>query len=432
MLGSAVLETAIGLVFVYLIFSLIASAIAEYISALFNRRAEHLKHILFNLFDTDDPQGRMILRLVITHPTLQALNSTDWKPKFQSAMERLVDQQKESQLVKRQWNAASRAVANASAARQAALKADDCATKVAAAVSGVKTALNKFIPANAGSSLELQNSVTIAETVAAAAWAAATAADQAATAALAAAEDVKKSRAQNASPTATVPAPTAVPSQLDPVPIPAGGDLKARAIAVIDRASQAAATATKSATRARNAAATAENAKKGLDSDLMDLVSVPKYIPDRIFADVLLHVLTADETISALSQEPNGSAQVSDLPDTAVSPFWGRFAAALGVVAGVASRLPEGDAKTNVNRRITALEDSLRNVEKGTAKATAVLAELENGGSGLRAAIAAVPDDAIRTALDREMDTSLRPLQGVGRDILLLERACAGNRSDGR
>ena len=60
---------------------------------------------------------------------------------------------------------------------------------------------------------------------------------------------------------------------------------------------------------ARNAALAADNAKKGLDSDLMDLVSVPKYIPDRMFADVLLHVLTADETINALSQEGNSDLQ---------------------------------------------------------------------------------------------------------------------------
>ena len=39
------------------------------------------------------------------------------------------------------------------------------------------------------------------------------------------------------------------------------------------------------------------------------------------------------------------------------------------------------------------------------------------------AAIAAVPDDAIRLALEREIDFSLRPLHGVGRDILMLERA---------
>ena len=218
--------------------------------------------------------------------------------------------------------------------------------------------------------------------------------------------------------------PAAAPSQPDPTPIPAEADLKARAIAVVERASQAAAAATKSAKTARNAALAADNAKKGLDSDLMDLVSVPKYIPDRMFADVLLHVLTADETINALSQEGTGDVpQNSDLPPTAVSPFWDRFGAALKVVGGVASRLPDSDVKTNVNRAITAIEESLQTVQKGAAQATAVLAELEQGQSVLRAAIAAVPDDAIRSALEREIDTSLLPLHGVGRDILMLERA---------
>ena len=260
MLGSAVLETAIGLVFVYLIFSLIASAIAEYIAALFDRRGEHLKHILFNLFDTDDPQGRTILKLVMTHPTLQALNSTDWKPKFQSAAVRLGDLKKESQLVKNQWNAASRAVATATAARNAALKADDCATRATAAVSGVKTALDEVYPTNAASVLDLQNSVTTAESIAAAALAAATAADQAAKAApsrkrmsrsrgphtqvppprrparrrgrrvldpsAAVPTDATPARSPEAAATRSVPEslpPAAAPSQPDPAPIPAGG-----------------------------------------------------------------------------------------------------------------------------------------------------------------------------------------------------------------
>ena len=50
-LNSHILETAIGLVFVYLVFSLVASALAEYFSAYFDRRGEHLKHVLFNLFE---------------------------------------------------------------------------------------------------------------------------------------------------------------------------------------------------------------------------------------------------------------------------------------------------------------------------------------------------------------------------------------------
>src|SRR6478752_4522159 len=104
MFGSGILETAIGLVFVYLIFSLIASAIAEYFSALLDRRGEHLKHILFNLFDNDDPQGQAFLNLFVSHPMVQALNSTDWKPTFQSAETRIEQGIGKFQLAGAKWD----------------------------------------------------------------------------------------------------------------------------------------------------------------------------------------------------------------------------------------------------------------------------------------------------------------------------------------
>jgi hypothetical protein len=43
MFGSTILEVAIGLLFVYLLLSLLCSAVAEYIEAKFNNRAKYLK-----------------------------------------------------------------------------------------------------------------------------------------------------------------------------------------------------------------------------------------------------------------------------------------------------------------------------------------------------------------------------------------------------
>src|SRR3954470_16088294 len=120
MLNSAILETAIGLMFVFLIFSLVASGIAEYFSAVLDRRGEHLKHILFNLFDNDDPQGRAFLNLFVSHPMVQALNSTDWKPTFQSAEERFQEGTGKFKLAGTKWALASKAVAASGAARLAA------------------------------------------------------------------------------------------------------------------------------------------------------------------------------------------------------------------------------------------------------------------------------------------------------------------------
>ncbi|MFI5456576.1 MAG: hypothetical protein ACHRXM_14100 [Isosphaerales bacterium] len=459
MFESLVLETAIGLVFVYLIFSLIASAIAEYFSAILDRRGEHLKHILFNLFDNDDPQGRAFLNLFVAHPMVQALNSTAWKPKFQSALDRLGERKEQFALARTKWQAASNAVSAAGAALDAAKAAGDAAVKATAAAANVKTTLKTLTPTNPASCAAAHGAVADAETASAAALAAVTAADGAANAASAAEQEVKKARAAQpngadtsapgptprpvepdqslaagepvtaaGSPRAPAPealqkTPAPAPGAPAPAPGPAGGDLEARANAVVDQASKAAAMATQAAKGARKAAAAAQKAKKGLDEDLIGLVTVPKYIPDRTFADVLIHVLTADETIRALSRNEAGDLERGPSPGTAVTTFWDRFGAALKVVGGVASRLPDNDVKTNVNRCITAIDESLRLMGSRASDVSAVVGQLEKGTNELRAAIAAVPDDALRSALEREIETSLRPLHMLGQDILMLERA---------
>ena len=61
--------------------------------------------------------------------------------------------------------------------------------------------------------------------------------------------------------------------------------------------------ATAAAKAARKAADAAEKAKRGLDSDLIGLVTVPRYIPDRTFVNALVHILTAEDTIRALEPD---------------------------------------------------------------------------------------------------------------------------------
>ena len=440
MLGSTILETAIGLVLVYTIFALIASGIAEYISALFDRRGEHLKHILFNLFDNDDPKGRTMLNLFVGHPMVQALNSTQWKPKFQSASEKLNKEKQAFEVARIKWSAASEAFASASAARAAAKNADAAATGATAAVATVKTALQSATSMNAAPSDALKDAVTAAQNAATAALASAAVADLAAQAAAAAEQKIATLRAPNANPPgapagattppvapdqpiaaspdappAATPEPAAQPPPVTAVPqtpaaptVPpaAARDLTpaarlASATQVVDQATKAAVAASEAATRAKKAAAAAEKAKKGLDSDLIDLVDVPKYIPDKTFADVLIHVLTAPDTIRALVTDQDPDAQPGAQDGDDANTFWDRFAAALKVVGGVASRLPDGGPKTNVTHSIEAVETTLTQIRGGAVQAVAAIGQLEKGTNELLAAVAAIPDDSLRSALER-------------------------------
>jgi hypothetical protein len=72
--GSTVLEVAIGIVFLYLFLSLICSALSEYYSALFSRRAKHLRESLFALFNHDDPKGLAFLLDFYKQPLVAGLN----------------------------------------------------------------------------------------------------------------------------------------------------------------------------------------------------------------------------------------------------------------------------------------------------------------------------------------------------------------------
>jgi hypothetical protein len=458
MLGSVVLETAIGLVFVYLVFSLIGSAIAEYISALLDRRGEHLKHILFNLFcntQDDDPQGRMLLSLFLGHPMIQALKATDWDPTVTTAARWLRSARGEIQVAKDTWGETSKGVQAADAARAAAKNAEVAAVQASDAGGAVNAALKFASMSGPSPSAELARAVTAAADAAAGALAAATAASEAAQAATDAqlsltrmwpgrrGSTVSSSPAQTTSAAkagappsddaAKARAGAAVP-ELPSTKAPADGpsvmasatataEILAHAKEVADQAANAAATATASANRARIAADGFQKTKNEREEELFSRIKLPKYIPDRVFVDVLLHILASDEAIRLLSGEPNPADDAATDGAREVATFWDRFGSALKLVGGTASRLPDGPAKTEVNRTIALVDATLQEARNAGTTAPQVLKQLENGTNGLRAAVAAIPEDAIRPALEHVIEASLQPLHALGRDILVLESA---------
>ena len=72
---------------------------------------------------------------------------------------------------------------------------------------------------------------------------------------------------------------------------------------------------------------------------------------------------------------------------------------------------------------IATIEGSVQLAAAGAVAAAAFVGQAEKETNELRAAIAAVRDDSLRAALEREVDTSLRPLQAASQDILALHRA---------
>ena len=270
MLGSSVLETAIGLVFVYLVFALIASGITEYFAAYLDRRRNYLKHVFFNLFDNDDPRGRALLNLFVGHPLIQALNSTDWAPQFRSAVDRIGAAQDQFGLARVKWQAASEVVSAAGAALDAAQAADAAAVRAATAANAVQTALKTSVSAPLAANDVLESAIREADAACAAALVAADNADQAAQAAKVAQLAVERAKtakpdrraaagSQSAStepaglvswsgPAGQRQAPLAPPAAAVPAPTPpANTSPEARAKAAADCATSAAARAKKAA-----------------------------------------------------------------------------------------------------------------------------------------------------------------------------------------
>jgi len=76
MFGSKILEVAISLTFVYLLLSLICSAIKEAIAALFNMRANALKRAITRLIDEQHAEE------FFSHPLIKSLAKNGKKPAY--------------------------------------------------------------------------------------------------------------------------------------------------------------------------------------------------------------------------------------------------------------------------------------------------------------------------------------------------------------
>ncbi len=72
MLNSTILEVIIGLVFLYLIFSLLATFINEIISTFFKLRANHLKNSIKHMLDNDSEEGKKLFEEFNNHPLIQS------------------------------------------------------------------------------------------------------------------------------------------------------------------------------------------------------------------------------------------------------------------------------------------------------------------------------------------------------------------------
>src|SRR5919202_5223454 len=70
--GSAILEVAIGLLFLYFLLSTICSTINEILAALFMWRAQHLEKALANLITDPD-----LLARVVNHPLIRSMGPRD-------------------------------------------------------------------------------------------------------------------------------------------------------------------------------------------------------------------------------------------------------------------------------------------------------------------------------------------------------------------
>src|SRR4051812_19406135 len=81
MLGSTILEVAIGLIFLYVTLSTVCSTIVEYIGAVLDRRAKFLRAALINLFNGRDPAAQSFLVDFYQSGLVTALAPTNPNPK---------------------------------------------------------------------------------------------------------------------------------------------------------------------------------------------------------------------------------------------------------------------------------------------------------------------------------------------------------------
>ena len=80
MFGSEILEVAIGLIFFYILLSLICSAINEWISRIFALRAKNLEKAIYKLLD--DSKDKKLTKEFYKHPLIEVLAEKSWLDKL--------------------------------------------------------------------------------------------------------------------------------------------------------------------------------------------------------------------------------------------------------------------------------------------------------------------------------------------------------------
>jgi len=80
MFGSAILDTAIGLIFVFLLISLVVSAANELLTAFFNWRAKNLFVGIRELLQDSSATG--LVTFFYEHPLIRSLSANNQKPSY--------------------------------------------------------------------------------------------------------------------------------------------------------------------------------------------------------------------------------------------------------------------------------------------------------------------------------------------------------------
>src|SRR5262245_22127151 len=78
MFGSKILDVAIGIIFLYILISILCSAIRESIEAWLKTRASHLEHGIRELLSDRGAEGLVIS--FFNHPLIYGLFSGEYKP----------------------------------------------------------------------------------------------------------------------------------------------------------------------------------------------------------------------------------------------------------------------------------------------------------------------------------------------------------------
>jgi N-acetylmuramoyl-L-alanine amidase len=82
MFGSEILDVAIGLVFIYLLLSLICSVVNEWIAALFSMRAKNLEEGIRNLLHDSSEETKWLANGIYNHSMIAGLFKQDWLNKL--------------------------------------------------------------------------------------------------------------------------------------------------------------------------------------------------------------------------------------------------------------------------------------------------------------------------------------------------------------